>query len=35
VRELEERGELLLDDYPNVAAWMGRLETRESYEAAV
>jgi glutathione S-transferase len=35
VREWEEREELLLDDYPNVAAWMGRLETRESYEAAV
>ena len=35
VRELEERGELSLEEYPNVAAWMRRLEARESYEAAV
>jgi glutathione S-transferase len=35
LRELEERGEISLDDYPNVAAWMQRLEDRESYEAAV
>jgi glutathione S-transferase len=23
------------EEYPNVAAWMGRLEGRESYKAAV
>jgi glutathione S-transferase len=35
LRELEERGELSLDEYPNVAAWMERVEGRESYNAAV
>jgi glutathione S-transferase len=35
LRELEEKGEVSLDEYPNVAAWMERLEARESYEAAV
>jgi glutathione S-transferase len=35
VRQLEERGEISLDEYPNVAAWMERLEDRKSYEAAV
>src|SRR5215212_3147487 len=35
VRELEEGGELSLEDYPNVAAWIARLEGRKSYEAAV
>ena len=35
LRELEERGEVSLETYPNVAAWMGRLEARTSYEAAV
>jgi glutathione S-transferase len=35
LRELEERGELSLGEYPNVAAWMGRIEDRESYRAAV
>ena len=34
LRELEERGEISLAEYPNVAAWMERLETRESYKAA-
>jgi hypothetical protein len=34
-RELEERGEVSLHAYPNVAGWVGRLESRESYEAAV
>src|SRR3712207_142494 len=34
VRELEERGEVSLAEYPNVAAWMERLEDRESYKAA-
>ena len=35
LRELEERGEISLDEYPNVAAWMERLEARKSYEAAL
>ena len=35
LRELEERGEVSLDAYPDVAAWIERLESRESYEAAV
>jgi glutathione S-transferase len=35
LRELEERGEASLETYPNVAAWMERLEARTSYEAAV
>ena len=35
LRELEERGEVSLDEYPNVAAWMERLESRKSYKAAV
>ena len=34
LRELEERGEVSLGEYPNVAAWMERLEARESYKAA-
>jgi glutathione S-transferase len=32
LRELEERGEVSLDRYPNVEAWMERLE---NYKAAV
>jgi glutathione S-transferase len=35
LRELEERGEVALEEYPNVAAWMERLEGRKSYKAAV
>ena len=35
LRELEERGEVSLDEHPNVAAWMERLESRESYRAAM
>ncbi len=35
LRELEESGELSLGEYPNLAAWMERLEGRESYNAAV
>jgi glutathione S-transferase len=35
LRELEERGEVSLNEYPNVAAWMERLEGRKSYAAAV
>lgn len=31
LRELGETGEVSLDEYPNVAAWMERLESRESY----
>lgn len=34
LRELEERGEISLQDYPNVAAWTERIEGRESYKAA-
>jgi glutathione S-transferase len=34
LQELEERGEVSLDEYPNVAAWMERLEDREGYKAA-
>jgi glutathione S-transferase len=35
LRELEQRGEVSLDEYPNVAVWMERLESRKSYKAAV
>jgi glutathione S-transferase len=35
LQKLEGRGEASLDEYPNVAAWMERLEDRESYKAAV
>jgi glutathione S-transferase len=35
LRELVERGEVSFEDYPNVANWMERLESRSSYEAAV
>ena len=35
LRKLEERGEVSLDRYPRVAAWMERIETRRSYQAAV
>ncbi len=35
LRELEERGEASLETYPNVAAWMERLESRESYKTAM
>jgi hypothetical protein len=34
LRELEERGEVSLDEYPNVTAWIQRIESRESYKAA-
>ena len=34
MRQLEEWGEVSLDEYPSVAAWMERLEDRKSYEAA-
>ena len=35
LRELEESGEVSLERYPNVSAWMERAEKRESYKAAV
>ena len=35
LQELVERGEVSLGEYPNVAAWIERLEGRDSYEAAV
>jgi glutathione S-transferase len=35
LRELAERGDVPLQKYPNVVAWMERLEDRKSYEAAV
>lgn len=35
LRELEGRGEISLDGYPNLLAWMERLESREAYKAAV
>ena len=35
LRELEERGEISLEEYPNVMAWVGRLKSRESYRAAL
>jgi glutathione S-transferase len=34
LRELAERGIVALSDYPNVTAWMERIEARESFEAA-
>jgi glutathione S-transferase len=34
LRELAERGEVSLGRCPNVATWMGRVESRESYKAS-
>jgi glutathione S-transferase len=34
LRELETRGEVSLEEYPNVTAWIQRIESRESYKAA-
>ena len=34
LRELSERGEVALQRYPNVSAWMERVESRESYKAS-
>jgi glutathione S-transferase len=34
LRELDERGEVSLEGYPNVAAWMERVEARGSFKAA-
>jgi glutathione S-transferase len=35
LRELAEGGEVPLHKYPNVMAWIERVESRESYEASV
>jgi len=35
LRELEGRGEISLNEYPNLAAWMERIEGWKSYRAAV
>jgi glutathione S-transferase len=35
LRKLEERGEISLEGYPNVAGWVQRIEARESYQAAL
>ena len=35
LRELESKNKISFGRYPNVAAWMERLEGRESYKAAV
>ena len=35
LRELESRDKISFGRYPNVAAWMERIEVRESYKAAV
>ena len=35
LRELEDRGEVSLEDRPSVDAWMWRIEARESYERAL
>ena len=34
LHELEQNGTISLADYPNVASWMERIETHESFEAA-
>ncbi len=34
LHELEENGTISLADYPNVASWMERIESRESFKAA-
>ncbi len=34
LRELAEVGDVELDKYPNVRAWMERVESRESYKAS-
>src|SRR5215213_4521370 len=35
LRVLAKSGEVSLHEYPNVVAWMERVESRESYEASV
>jgi glutathione S-transferase len=34
LRELAERRDVALESYPNVTAWMERVESRESYKAS-
>lgn len=34
LQELAERGDVSLEQYPNVTAWMERVESRESYKAS-
>ena len=34
LRQLEDEGVLELSDYPNVAAWVGKIEGRNSFRAA-
>lgn len=34
LRQLEEEGALAMRDYPNVAAWVERIEARDSFRAA-
>jgi glutathione S-transferase len=34
LRELTERGDIPLQKYPNVGAWMERIESRKSYKAS-
>lgn len=34
LRALAEKGEVSLKKYPNVMAWMGHIESRESYKAS-
>ncbi len=34
LRELAERGDVPLEKYPNVTAWMEQVESRESYKAS-
>jgi glutathione S-transferase len=35
LRQLAKSGEVSLEKYPNVMAWMGRVESRESYKASI
>ena len=35
LRQLAKSGEVTLEKYPNITAWMERVESRESYEASV
>ena len=34
LRELQDKGEISLDGYPNLLSWMERIEARESYGAS-
>jgi glutathione S-transferase len=35
LRQLAKSGEVYLEKYPNITAWMERVESRESYKASV